>query len=677
RHGDVTANIVLVIAGQYGLDRSSWASYEGLLARLPLEPFTEEEARDCLGRKGITDERVVRVILRLSERLPLLMATLAAESPDDPEKVGELSGEAVEQFLNWAGASQRRQVALKAALPRLLNRDVLAVLVGEEEADACFAWLEGVPFVKKRGDGWAYHDVVRTQMVRYTRQESPKRWADLHGWLAEYHEGLRDSLGLEEQVGRKDETWRGYALEALYHRLCQSPRKQLTAALNGFLAAWETQRSLARRWAEVVGDAGEDANARSLQQWGERLMEGLRAYDQDSYEPAAEMFTALLKYRGIEKRWRPIVLGQRGLAYLLMARNEEALADFDRAIELKADNAWAIAHRGETYRQMGQYEEALTCFNWATRLDAEYTWAIVLRGEIHRQMGSYEAALKDFDRAIELEPRNAWIVVLQGETYRQMGQYEETLACFNQAIELDPEYAWAIALRGETYQQLGRDEEALRDFDRVVELKEKALADFGQTVRLKRDCAWALTQRGRAYLQAGRYGEALADFDQAVKLKDDDAEAIAHWGETYWQMGEYEKGLGDFDRAIGLRGNYTWAIVRRGETYRQMDRYREALADFDRAINLEPENVWIIVLRGQAYRQMERYKEALADFDQAIDLKHDYAWAFIHRGKTYRQMERYKEALADFDQAIDLEPDDAQARTMRDALQELLEETEG
>ena len=54
-----------------------------------------------------------------------------------------------------------------------------------------------------------------------------------------------------------------------------------------------------------------------------------------------------------------------------MGRSEEALADFDHAIELDANNSWAIASRGETYRMLGRYEEALADFNCGVKLDPE------------------------------------------------------------------------------------------------------------------------------------------------------------------------------------------------------------------------------------------------------------------------------------------------------------------
>jgi len=578
RHGEVPANIVFVVAGRHELDRNDWAPYEGLLARLPLDPFTEEEARAYLGRQGVGDERVVEVILSLSGRLPLLVVMLAAQSPDDPARVGDPSGTAVERFLKWV-TDDRRQVALDAALPRRFDRDVVAVLVGEEEAGALFAWLKGMPFVEERREaGWVYHEVVRAQMLRCKRRESPQGWAGLHGRLAGYYEELRDGLGLDEEAGRRDEDWQGYALGGLYHRLCRSPRGEVTAALNGFVAAWEARRSFARRWAGVVGQAGEDAGSEVVAGWGRRLREGVEAFAEERYEEAAEMFSALLEGGGLEVPWRAAVLGRRGVTYGRMGRYEESLADFDRAIALDPDKAWYIASRGETYRQMGRNEEALADFDRAMGLDPDDASYIAGRGWTYRQMGRNEEALADFDRAMELKPDYAWAVASRGMTYRLIRRYEEALVDFNKAIELDPDYAWAIDRRGVTCFLMKRYEEALADFERALELDPDNFS--------------FISNRAQAYRQMGRYEEALTDLDRAIGLNPDSALPVAIRGTVYRRMRHYEEALADFDKAIELDPDYAWAITRRGQVYRTLGCYEKALADFDRAIELKPDDAW-------------------------------------------------------------------------------------
>lgn len=711
RHGEMPVDFVIVIAGRDGLDANRWASYAPVLGRLSLEPFTEDEARKYLKSQGITNERVVQVILDLSGRLPLLVATLAAEGPTDPGKVGDPSGDAVERFLRWVEDPKRRRVALNAAVPRTINRDILAVLTGEEEADDLFDWLKAKPFVRDRSDGWVYHEVVRAQMLRYKRRESPQGWRELHGQLAAYYGELRDGLGLEGGACQQDEVWRGYALESVYHGLCERPQEHLAEALSGFVAAFDARRHFAYHYAETMAQAGKEGHAQAVANWGARLMRGTVAYLRMQPEEAADMLTALLEQPALSERARAVALSYRGMIYRLMERYGDALADYDEAVLLDADEVWTIAHRGLTQRLMGRYDAALADFDRAIALNPDDGWVIAHRGMVYRLMERYGEALADFSRAIALDPRDSWTIASRGLTYRLTKRYDDALADFSRAVALNPGDSWTVAGRGEVFLQMGRYAEAMADFDRAIELNPsdawanarqgeiyrrlrrrkkaldsfdraitldpdyawavgrrgltlksqqhyaEALKDFDRAIELDPDCAWALAARAEIYLKRRRLGEALSDLNRAIDLQPNDARTLSRRGDTHRRLGNLEQALIDFDRAVALRPDDAWNIASRGALHRRLGHLEAALADFDRAIELKPNDSWAIAGRAETYQLLGRYEEALEDVDRAIRLRPNYVWATASRGTILRRLERYEEALADLDQAIASRPD--------------------
>ncbi|HEX5734852.1 MAG TPA: hypothetical protein VF131_18620 [Blastocatellia bacterium] len=325
RYGSVPAGILWVIAGRDELDKNRWSSTQDLIARVPLESFSEDEARLYLNRKDISDERVIEVILNLSDKLPILVAVLADESPDDPNRIGDPSGTAVDRFLKWVDEPERRQVALDAAIPRRLNRDILAVLVGEEHADKFFTWLKDTPFVQRRTDGWFYHDVVRTQMVRHKHQESPQNWTELHERLARYYEGLKETLGLAEIKSHKHPLWQLYTIESVYHRLCQAHHKYISLALSYFLEAAIFDYSYVHRLVEAIKHAEREMEIAEGQQWGSRLEQGLKAIHTGEYKEAAEMYTALINRGSLDEQSRITALRWRAYSYLQSKRLVKAI----------------------------------------------------------------------------------------------------------------------------------------------------------------------------------------------------------------------------------------------------------------------------------------------------------------------------------------------------------------
>jgi tetratricopeptide (TPR) repeat protein len=435
KYGDVPPNIVITIAGRHALVDNHWATYDGVIARFPLEPFTEDEAKQYLHRKGITNPKVVDVILQLSGRLPLLIATLAAGSPDHPEQVGEPSDTAVERFLKWVEDPKQRQIALSAALPRKFNRDIIAQLASEDDAEALFSWLKKMPFVKEQRDGWVYHQVVRTQMLRYQRLTSPNGWEAAQEKLKNYFDERCKTLAVEDDKQQRDPDWQHYTLEALYHNLCATPQQQLNPAVNGFLAALKNQRSFASQWAEVMKQAGQDVESNRLNDWGQQFVEGLRAYDNDEYPVTVAMFSKLLNDSILESRWCCVALAWRGNTYRLMDSYEDALRDLNKALEVESDDEWAIARRGVTYRLMERYEEALADLSHAIDLKPDDAWNFANRGVTYCQMERYEEALADLTHALELKASH-WTLYERGNAYRKLDQPSLAQADFQKAIQL-------------------------------------------------------------------------------------------------------------------------------------------------------------------------------------------------------------------------------------------------
>ncbi len=152
QYGDLPETLITTISGQKPLDPNPWGDYLPVIADVPLEPFSEAEARQFLASKNIHDESTIQVILTLSGRLPMWLATLAEARPTDAADIGDPAGDAVERFLKWEDDPAKKSIALTAALPRALNQDMLAAIASPDKARELFGWLCGLPFVTRRED---------------------------------------------------------------------------------------------------------------------------------------------------------------------------------------------------------------------------------------------------------------------------------------------------------------------------------------------------------------------------------------------------------------------------------------------------------------------------------------------------------------------------------------------
>jgi len=86
---------------------------------------------------------------------------------------------------------------------------------------------------------------------------------------------------------------------------------------------------------------------------------------------------------------------------------------------------------------MSRYEEALSDFNRAIELDGEDGGTIFSRGMTYRNMSRYEEALLDFNRAIELVGENTGIMASRGMTYLMLHRPDEALTAFQDTLKLN------------------------------------------------------------------------------------------------------------------------------------------------------------------------------------------------------------------------------------------------
>jgi tetratricopeptide (TPR) repeat protein len=79
-----------------------------------------------------------------------------------------------------------------------------------------------------------------------------------------------------------------------------------------------------------------------------------------------------------------------------------AISDFDRAIELDSENAFAYYKRAGVYLKKDDCDQAIADFDSAIEIDPEYALAYLFRGICLGEIGWKELAIADLEKAIEL-----------------------------------------------------------------------------------------------------------------------------------------------------------------------------------------------------------------------------------------------------------------------------------
>lgn len=324
-----------------------------------------------------------------------------------------------------------------------------------------------------------------------------------------------------------------------------------------------------------------------------RSQEGGSALMRGRYDQAVAAYDQALQETDLPAPRQADIYNDRGVAKWRLARREEALADFNKAIELAPDYAMLYNNRGNVLFDMGRAEDAIAEFTRAISLAPGYGAAYNNRANANEELGRHEAAIQDYRRAVELMPQNAVPFNGRGKAQGALNRPFAALRYLNRSIALNSKYPAALRNRAQMYISMERYREALADLEPIM---------TGQAA----DDPELLMLRGRALAHERKAQAAYKDFTRAIELDANNARAYLERALLHIERDDYEPALANLNQALSIDGKLTPALYNRGLAYFKMGDLDRALADINKAIDLDPRYAAAFKLRGDVYELQTR-----------------------------------------------------------------------
>jgi len=201
------------------------------------------------------------------------------------------------------------------------------------------------------------------------------------------------------------------------------------------------------------------------------------------------------------------VYNNRGAILFGMKRLSEALASYDKAIQLKADYADAYNNRGNCLNVLKRFDEALASCNKALALNPNYADAYNNRANSLQELKFYPEALASYDKSIALIPNRAACHYNRAICLYKMKRLDEAIVSYDRAIALQPGYVEAHNNRGVTLQELKRFDEAQASCEKVIALQPESADTYNNL--------------GGIFINKGEMQAAEQAFHKALALKPD------------------------------------------------------------------------------------------------------------------------------------------------------------
>lgn len=162
-----------------------------------------------------------------------------------------------------------------------------------------------------------------------------------------------------------------------------------------------------------------------------------------------------------------VVYRNRGAGRYTRHQEDEAIADFTRAIALDPNYASAYRDRGRALGRKSELNGAIADFNEALRLNPTAAFLYNDRGLVWRMKGDLDRAFADFGSAIRLDSDMAAAYRNRGYANRK-GAFDLAIADFNQLIGLNPRDITAFVERGNAWKGKHDTDRAMADYDSAI-----------------------------------------------------------------------------------------------------------------------------------------------------------------------------------------------------------------
>lgn len=431
------------------------------------------------------------------------------------------------------------------------------------------------------------------------------------------------------------------------------------------------------------------------------------SYYLGKYKDAVYNYQKAIEFGGsdiVTKAARYYWIGQ---SWSKLIKYEEAIAAYNKAIEINPKNKSAVWGLAAVYFNQGKFPDALTAYTKSVSLyendTASLKSILYWRGRTYNGLKQYDKAGADFEAALKIDPNYRDAIWQRPFAYYYRKQYKEAIPLFTKTIEaykgnsgsLDDVYYF----RGRSYFELKDTVNAEKDFKESLyhnnALSEpnvymgdinfgrkkyyearnfygKGAGDFiGDTAQL----AQLWFRKGFCYLNGGDAYYYTAKDDLVKSLRYDSTNKDAHrsLADAYYMQKNFTLAEKELDKCIilfkknkdSLQKMYTY----RGMVRSQLSKYKDALADYEAADKVNSFKAALDVRSiAQLAFEVKDYDKAIKTFNRLLPMykpeqKNEIMFVYFGRGRAELEQKKKQVAVADLKKALELGPGNAEIQS--------------
>jgi len=262
----------------------------------------------------------------------------------------------------------------------------------------------------------------------------------------------------------------------------------------------------------------------------------------------------------------------RGIIYRAEGKEDEALADFGKALAMQPKDPVSLLQRAEISLGRGDVKSAKRDLGEAIRVEprvADTVAAVRVRCYIAVEEGRLADAINDMNLIVQANPEDAFWTLQLANLYVQDKRPRKAIELTDAIIKREPKNVSAIRTRADTLLGLGDHAAAIKDYERAIEI---GIESPQQKSGVLNNLAWVLATSPKDELRNGE--RAIKFGTEAAELTEfKEPHILSTLAAGYAEKGDFEQAIKWSTKAVELGREAEHDQVEQLED--ELDSYRE------------------------------------------------------------------------------------------------------
>ena len=327
----------------------------------------------------------------------------------------------------------------------------------------------------------------------------------------------------------------------------------------------------------------------------------------------------------------------------------------EKTILEKPDFVEAHIMLGKYYAESRRFPEAIAAWEKALDLNSDSTWAYIYLADHYIQVRNFSMALKIIQRAISVNPNLAENHALLGKVFLSLKDKKKALSSYEKAALISPSSINYMNL-GSAYAVFG--------------LSKKAKSNWKKSVKINPSNHEAYFNLGRIFSETKNYEEAIKFYQKAIEQKPDYLQVFYNLGIIYSILNKTNEAVECYQKVLALNPNHMLAHFALGNVLLKSNKPESALLEYKKAIKLNPDHIPSIVNLGHTLLILGQSDQAQKTYKTILLKQPNIPEVHKSLGLIYsRKKENPDKAIHHFQEYLRLSPSQSDATQIKSMIQ--------